>query len=155
MLGDGRTPLDEFLDAYVSAMEAVVPSEVSVGLLGDWILFVGPAYLDGWEARAAFPDPQRTTVRQLIGVARHLTEHLQEAVIRITTTPWPLWCRAPFGDVGHGGLTIASPAVSFLGDHVDVVFDLDEVGGALGDYGLLRGEPCRTSVPLPVGWVDS
>lgn len=88
-----RQALGEFMNAFASALSAVVPSDVAVGVVGDWLVLTTRYGPDGYETAVELDDTaDLNTIR---GRVEGTLSAVQDIVTRHLTTPWPVTADGP------------------------------------------------------------
>jgi hypothetical protein len=113
-----RVVLAAFMRDLAAAISSVVPADIDVGVVGDWLVFATRHGLDGWEFGHGLDDGVQ--VREVAGRVKGALNALQEAVSRHTTEPWPERTRRN----AQGNVWLSEPVVTFTASRVHAAYGL-------------------------------
>lgn len=107
-----RQALKAFMQEFASAVSAVMPSDVSVGVVGDWMVLTTRYGLDGYETAVGLDDASDLIAIQ--GRVEGTLQASQDIVTRHLTEPWPVTAAGPLRS-DSGNVYFPEPLVTVEG----------------------------------------
>jgi hypothetical protein len=137
---NGHRALREFMEELAAAVSAAVPSDVAVGVVGDWLVLTTSYGLDGYQTGFGLTDA--TDLKIIRDRVEGTLQAVQEIITRHLTEPWPVGeagpVRSDSGSVWFPEAFVVTEGRTlhaFYAPRIDVVGD-DHVEQQFGDIVL-------------------
>lgn len=108
-----RTAVAVFMGEFAASISALVPRDIAIGVVGDWLVAATRYGLDGWEFGYELDDT--ASVKMVAGRVEGALHAFQDIVIRHTTEPWP----QPTTRADQGNVRLPEAVVTVEGRRVE------------------------------------